>query len=489
MDTNELPRFLWTDRSVFHRRFEKSASALIAVHKALEKHSELAEVSSAFFSDYQRLTQIDSAEFTRVWKDPYSYWWVRLAYELVGSLLRQEPPTPLVEQFLRARENHDLRGALAEHLSQFGRVVLGASILAREPYRPTRPLEVSLPLAIPGTRLCLSGKGTLTLRELEDGTLIGDHAGKEVRLPVAPSARVASGDVVAESCPLFEMDACQIRLQPHAYQIPGMEFAWPALGEGLEFQARHAPKLHSALSLVEKYAPATFAQFGELIRLMVFKPEEISATAQNNLTHSDLPGSILICPYENPHYLAEVLVHEFHHNRLFCVEEFEILLEDPGIPLEKQAAYASPWKSAPRPMHGILHACYVSLPVCNYWLEVVRSGPRDSLAELARDRLIRGFCQLEIGVYQVARHGKLTAFGRQFLDHLRQEVERLGESIRELGLPSQVPVTACHQDGVVRPVRDPVGERPLLTKELVRDHLTRCGLADQAAELVERFLR
>ena len=76
---------------VFEDRYEKSASALVAAAQILEKERPLSGNEQEFLDLYQLALAADPENFTKVWLDPSSYFWVRVAYELLGSCLSENP--------------------------------------------------------------------------------------------------------------------------------------------------------------------------------------------------------------------------------------------------------------------------------------------------------------------------------------------------------------------------------------------------------------
>lgn len=69
----------------------------------------------------------------------------------------------------------------------------------------------------------------------------------------------------------------------------------------------------------------------------------------------EVVGIVYLSYDRNPLVIAEALVHECAHSRLYLLEEAEPLVESGGY----EPKYYSPWQNQLRPMFGILHAVYV----------------------------------------------------------------------------------------------------------------------------------
>src|SRR6185369_10165192 len=119
--------------------------------------------------------------------------------------------------------------------------------------------------------------------------------------------------------------------------------------------------IEQGLTLVERHQPETFAQVRDWIEIVAMRKAESGSNA-NNISHSDLPFAIIVSLNGSPYYIGDVIVHEFHHHRLFAIEEDGPFLDEPADDLETVARYCSPWREDARPLHGILHGLYVFVP-------------------------------------------------------------------------------------------------------------------------------
>jgi hypothetical protein len=191
---------------------------------------------------------------------------------------------------------------------------------------------------------------------------------------------------------------------------------------------------------------------------------------------------------ENPHFLGDVLIHEFHHNRLFCLEEEEPLLEDDaGQDLARAPRYATAHQAVPRPLHGILHALYVFVPVTRYWLRVSADPDvDDAVRELARDRTLRGALCARICAYQVRSYAKLSRLGGALLARLEDDLEELWTDVRAAGLSGDTPALECREDGSLHHCCNPGSERTLTVREWARARLLAIPDAPSAPPIAEQ---
>jgi HEXXH motif-containing protein len=470
----------WDDRDLFSKRHEKSASALIAVHRALARDLPLGGAEREFLSLYERAVDADPEVFTRVWTDPTAYFWVRIAYQLTATVVADAPLPPAGQAYCQAVERPAADDALAFHLGTFKRFSLALSHLAGEDRVFDTPLAVRLPFALPGTRLSLRGEGEAEIHGLAGGALEVRRGGETLRLALEPGA---TDGVSVYECPLVAVAGCEVRLQADAYNgLPGLAFVDPVLDTPPGYQAQHADLVRETLRLIEAHQPACFAQLREAMQIVAVKP--LRAGTYTNVTHSDLPGAFVAAVIHHPYELADTFIHEFHHNRLFYVEEegpfFDESAEDPL----KNTNYYMPWRDDQRPLHGLLHAVYVHVPVWEFWRHVCQDGSVEpSVLEYARERVVRIALQLVLGVRQLNRYASFTPFGSAVFKEMERRVRQIHDTLDGMGLPGDLRALKCREDGAIESLRSRTTGEPLTVRGAVLEHVHRYSPPDQIAEL------
>ena len=403
-------RFFWLDTSIVRPRLEKSGAALVAVRETLAREPSLCAGAGEFLDQYRLLAELPPVDFDALWKDPYAYYWSRLAFELTRAARRGPRLPALARAYSAALGCGDAASALARHLLEFQRLVLGACIRTGRSCELRTPLQVQLPLALPGTRWSLPGSQRVDVLGCAGGRL-------QLRAGHPPAQLLA--------CPAVEVDGLELWLQPHVFNLPGLGLYREESDEGFEVQTKHAHLLETALRIAARYAPECFAQLGRFIQMIALQTRD--PETYTNVTHSDLPGSVLITVVRHPFSLADALIHELHHHRLFCLEEMGPFLEGARDDLEGEARYLSPWRADLRPLHGILHGAYVFVATTRFWLEVLAAGEAidEATRVLARSRAVGGVLQLRIALHQIERHAALTPFGEALVREIGSELAAL----------------------------------------------------------------
>ena len=157
-------------------------------------------------------------------------------------------------------------------------------------------------------------------------------------------------------------------------------------------------------------------------------------------TSSSLLGTIFVTDHPDIGLLAEQLVHEISHTRLFLVQMIDdLLVEDFPNQSWTDARFYSPWRREPRPLNGILHGVFVFDAIAQFWFNVLTTS--DALPELkltGRRRLGQLVGQLAGGVESLARHGRFTASGQAVFN-------RLAERLHSVFLPFSADLQLVHE--------------------------------------------
>jgi hypothetical protein len=200
-----------------------------------------------------------------------------------------------------------------------------------------------------------------------------------------------------------------------------------------------------------------------------------------NLSASDLPGSFVCTVPSDPYALAAAFIHEFHHNTLFGIEESGPFFEADGEDEIEGENHYSPWVETLRPLHGILHAVYVFLPVFRFWAAAEEEGVSDEgRRAFARDQLARIPVQLRIGVSQLRRHAHFTPFGARLFEDLATEVAGAEEAARAMGAVLSAPTIGISPSGSLRPFR--LDGRAVSVGESLLEHLSSVDVRDECRE-------
>ncbi len=438
---------LWTDTEVYQRRYEKTATALMAVERVLRARRPLGGGEDEFLALYSALEAADPETFTTIWEDPYAYFWARFAYELVGWCLNPEPLPEALAKYCAAMGAGDPHRALALHLGEFKKFILALDLKSGTTRRFDHPLETMLPFSIPGTRLAVLGRGPILVNGVADGMLEVTRKETAMRLELGAEFSDSSFPRLVQR-PLVRYGDFELTLKPETFCVAGVEAARAFLDLADDYQEQFVTLVQEGLALVERHAPDALEQMRELVQVIAFKPP---ATADySNVSFSDLPGAFILSAVREPYWMADALIHEFLHNRLFFIAEGGELLAETGA--AGSGEFYSPWRDDPRPLSGLLHAVYVYIGIAKFWFSVCRSGETSGpRREYAVDQAVRAVLDLQIGVAQLRRFATFTERGAELFHEMEREVGMLVATMPGMKLSPRAPGAIARGDGEIVP--------------------------------------
>jgi HEXXH motif-containing protein len=459
----EPVRRLWHDPSVFQRTYERSAAAALAVARALARDPTSIPGTDGFLALHDGLSRRDPAVLGAVWSDPWAYLWARIAHETLAAIARGAPLPRSAAGVAGAIGSEAPREVLAAHLREFARLAIGAAVIEGSDLEGLPPLEVRLPMAIPGTRQSLVADAPDEGASGPPVTIVGVAAGRP---------RLGSGTARLVDCPAARAGEITVALQPHLHRQPGVADAPPAGRRTLAWQAERVPVLERGLALVARHQPATLAALGRFLRSVAFNPMD-EMGEQNFVSNSMLRGAFALLEIQCPWVTASICIHEFHHNRFFCVEEIDGVLEADALGTWDDAIYYSPWREEPRPLRGILHGLYVYVPEGRFWLACARDPetPADG-RRLARDRVVRTRLAMDLALAQLEGFGRFTPRGKELFGALAADARALSAELRA-AVPGDVPGCYIEEDGRIAEKRSEVDGRVLSSRAAVAEHLER----------------
>ncbi|HEX8226005.1 MAG TPA: cyclophane-forming radical SAM/SPASM peptide maturase YhhB [Allosphingosinicella sp.] len=144
--------------------------------------------------------------------------------------------------------------------------------------------------------------------------------------------------------------------------------------EGPEVTARAEPVVEEALRIVREWRPTLYDEMSAICRAVQFvrdptaHPEKIVSFSDNSV-----PGALFVSVVQgegiiDPYDLADSLIHEHRHQKLYLLERRFQMTEPGGL-------VVSPWREDLRPASGVLHAVFVFVELRRFWEHVRDRGP------------------------------------------------------------------------------------------------------------------
>ena len=471
----EADRWLWSGDGPFEACQRQTASALVAIADVVRRELVAGGDRREFLDLFDRIAGGDADAFTRVWISPGARSWVNRAVDLLEALGR-------------ARRSHqDVEAAAAAldgHLVHFKRFALAQHLLSGTDLAFDSPYPCALPFLVPGTGWQIEGPDEIDLLGT-NGTGIRVSVGGDQRVLDPHAADTWPSRVSLATAPSVGAADDPIYLTPAALQLPWLDFGHVsrAVAFGIDGHQSSRDLVERTLGVIERHAPDTFDQLSRHVQAIALGDPE--GGSSENATSNETPGAFFAVAIPNPYRLADVFIHEFHHYRLFSLEQLTPQVLGSGGPGRETSLHYSPWRMDPRPLRGLFHATYVFQPVCGYWLDVFRSPSiAEDIRGYAADQIGRILLRLDIGLHILRQSNELTPAGRATLERLARGAEKLKQQAGGLGLDFDRPAYLCRPDGRLERIVDRETGKPATARDAVREHARRYDRAGEAAPVL-----
>jgi hypothetical protein len=174
----------------------------------------------------------------------------------------------------------------------------------------------------------------------------------------------------------------------------------------------------NAIDSIKNLTSWLYTDFTRLIDCIV--PTTLKRGRLVSATNSEMLGAIFITAHKDYQLIAEQIIHEVSHTRLFFIQMLNDLIEETILNDSwTNSKFYSPWRSDPRPLNGILHGAFVFDAVAEYWRQHLLF---DSSNILARRRfgLITG--QLYLAHKTLKHYAKFTIEGSAIFKKLENNL-------------------------------------------------------------------
>ena len=190
-----------------------------------------------------------------------------------------------------------------------------------------------------------------------------------------------------------------------------------------------------AMDYIKNYDNNIYNELCLLVNKIV--PLKVISDANPSSSNSTILG-IIFCTYtEDPLLLAEMLIHEFSHNKLFLFQEIDPLLNSAvhGDGWADQSYY-SPWRSDPRPLNGILHGLYVFNEVASFWYYIMSQFTEKEYSHISFKRFYLLVEQLKIAINVLKSECTFTESGQDLINEINKNISKFDSEISKNDLES-----------------------------------------------------
>lgn len=464
-----IDNYIWHSALPFQQRYDKSSSALIAIAETLSENPQTTDNTTLFLSSYERFIDFNEDTIEQVWRDPVAYFWVRLCYQLLSNIMTGAPLSQNGQAYVNSLNVSSNTEALAIHLRKFQIFVLSAAYLDSSSENFNTPITGHSPLLLPGTNLVIYSKNEINISTITNGTIRITCDGTDREISLRKDNQINGVSIQRTLAAEHEGFHLPVTEAGHN-NLPGLNFTAPMLDIDKGYQQKHLSLVAETLGLIAEYLPECYHHITSILKRIAIKPA--SSGDYTNISYSDLPGTFVASIYENPYEMADTFIHEFHHDRLFFLEEQGSFFDHDKQDTLSDFSYYSPWRDDLRPLHGIYHALYVHIPVCWFWDNVLekRTAP-ELILEYANERLIRYIYMLKLGIEEIKCHAYLTDYGQDIFEQIILDIGVLDEKMMQSKFDLDPLALQCQVNGDIIHELNKKSRITQSVKEAVKQHV------------------
>ena len=409
--------------------------------------NKLSETYPAINIYYDLLKKLPEKIFHKIWSTPESYLWSKITWDLVHI---NEQKSELLNNYLNWTGNPPDK-QLELQVEQLGVFIVSAYILmdkeitlendawikkyfySKSPNEPRYPNITNAfnEGSFPGSGISWSSGKSLQIYGYKNKEICAKER--------YPSPRYIRWEKVKKST-FFN----QPKINGHEMTIDIWSECARMNFDGMEWINRinendkidiFKETVEKAMDYIKEYNIDLYNELTLLINKVV--PLEVISDANPSSSNSTILG-IVFCTYnDDPLLLAEMLIHEFSHNKLFLFQETDPLL-DPDVHGDgwKDQGYYSPWRSDPRPLNGILHGLYVFTQVATFWDYVITNMKEKNYEHISSKRFYILIEQLKIAIDVLKHNSTFTDIGDQLINDLNQKIYSFDSKVSKIDLES-----------------------------------------------------
>jgi HEXXH motif-containing protein len=359
------------------------------------------------------LRTLSPATFAQLWSSPAAFFWTRLAFGFVHAT-RRDAMTLHFAEWLGIAET-DLLPMLIERLWL---LAITGLVIERQTYQLATPI----PLPFMGSLPTLG----ISWQTTEQFQIVGTEAAGIQLMDAQGGIHKLATDASKEGLTVIEQPLLMVDTLFYldAWSEPAL-----ASFNGIERAARvtnhhelaaQVKAFLSALENIKELLPGIHSEMGQLLQTAT--PLQPLLPGLPSSSNSAMTGAIWYTSTDQPTLLAEMLIHEHSHNKLFLLQDVDPLL-DPilhGTGWDK-CVYYSPWRDDPRPLNGIFHGYVVFSEAALFWACRLHSLPTEPLSLRRFGMLVR---QLQNARDVLDEHCSFTPAGRELMRLLGQRMDK-----------------------------------------------------------------
>lgn len=338
---------------------------------------------------YIKASEIYNLE--QVFLSPEGRQWIYFVY---SELKNSGKPNPLIMEYagwLGINQSEAI-SYLVQKLDEF---VLALLILSKKSVQEKITLKFRIGFVLPGLNF-FSKISTERFFSLESGEVIEIiYYPEGIKVVFSPKS-VTSNELIFEklegsSAYSFCIDSVS---EVSRINIRGREHLPRVSNENKELILKQIQVIEKALAYIKVFDDSIERYFKEIQNSFV--PLQAPEGALPSSSNSSIDTMFWYSVTDEPLLMAEMIIHEYSHQRLFRLQDTDPLLNPAihGSGWEKCEIY-SPWRDDPRPINGVFHGFIVFTEASRFWMALIKKGGLNQVElEISKRRMAMLVLQL-----------------------------------------------------------------------------------------------
>jgi hypothetical protein len=362
--------------------------------------------------DYIKSTQIHILE--KVFLEPEGRQWITLFYKNIKDVSNSDKLLTSYSNWVSI-EKHEIGDYLAQRLDLF---IVSIFLLTNKSISGTIEVKLDKKGLFPGINLAWDDSVRNTIQLVKDRLYVREGGGDFVPCLDLRSFK-GSGSVFFDLPKSTKYRVCVDLVS----QVANINFS--GREQLTRLDSRDFDSIDAILSVIDKavnYVSQTDAYnssyFSGTTNFFVplIPPDGALPSSSNSSIDTMFWHSIT----DNPLLMAEIIVHELSHQKLFRLQDIDPLIDSNfhGSAWESCTIY-SPWRDDPRPINGVFHGFVVFTEACKFWFSLINSGELSPVEEnISKRRFTMLVLQLECAYYSLL-NVKFTLEGSDIFDYYK----------------------------------------------------------------------
>lgn len=407
---------LFDDPSWFQLKNRRIILELVAILNHLKSQNEEDFALSAKIF-YLKNSNLEFLE--KIFLSPEGRQWIYLIYREIKKLGKQDALLESYAGWLGIQRT-DLRDLLVERLDQF---VFSVVMAAQEMPKEAMQLNMRKNFLLLGQEQLWQATEEIVVSLSPRDRMKTEVSNKVLELQVQ-SALGESLKLIFHKLPCSKIYPLSIDLVSEASRInfPGREHLPRILAEDEQALTKQLQVIEQALAYIGTVDDSIHRYFKEVPNYFVplIGPEGTLPSSSN----SSVDTMFWYSSTDQPLLMAEMIIHELSHQRLFRLQDTDPLL-DPnfhGTGWERCEIY-SPWRDDPRPVNGVFHGFIVFTEAAKFWISLISQGKlNDVNLDISKRRMAMLALQLS-HAKQSLKDCRYTTLGKSVFDYYVEELE------------------------------------------------------------------